>query len=77
MRFRLLSVARWLFASRSAAIATTKYEVSQRGALGFRAGIEGTISFAKRIFGLGRCDWRRFEFWPRSNDFCYGAHRRQ
>ena len=26
----------------------------------FRAGIEGTISFAKRIFGLDRCDWSGF-----------------
>jgi len=27
----------------------------------FRAGIEGMISFLKRCFGLGRCDWRGFE----------------
>lgn len=26
----------------------------------FRAGIEGTISFLKRIFGLDRCTWRGF-----------------
>jgi IS5 family transposase len=26
----------------------------------FRAGIEGTISFLKRIFGLDRCTWRSF-----------------
>ena len=24
----------------------------------FRAGIEGIISFLKRVFGLGRCTWR-------------------
>ena len=24
----------------------------------FRAGIEGTISFLKRVFGLDRCTWR-------------------
>jgi IS5 family transposase len=27
----------------------------------FRAGIEGNISFLKRIFGLGRCTWRSWE----------------
>jgi IS5 family transposase len=27
----------------------------------FRAGVEGTISFLKRCFGLGRCMWRGFE----------------
>ena len=27
----------------------------------FRAGIEGMISFLKRGFGLGRCNWRGFE----------------
>jgi transposase, IS5 family len=27
----------------------------------FRAGIEGTISFLKRVFGLERCTWRSFE----------------
>lgn len=27
----------------------------------FRAGIEGTISFLKRAFGLRRCTWRSFE----------------
>jgi len=27
----------------------------------FRAGIEGTISFLKRVFGLERCTWRGFE----------------
>jgi IS5 family transposase len=27
----------------------------------FRAGIEGTISFLKRIFGLDRCTWRSLE----------------
>ena len=27
----------------------------------FRAGIEGTISFLKRVFGLERCAWRGFE----------------
>jgi len=27
----------------------------------FRAGIEGTISFLKRVFGLGRCSWRGFD----------------
>ncbi len=27
----------------------------------FRAGIEGMISFLKRSFGLGRCNWRGFE----------------
>jgi IS5 family transposase len=26
----------------------------------FRAGVEGIISFLKRTFGLGRCDWRTF-----------------
>lgn len=26
----------------------------------FRAGIEGTISFLKRVFGLGRCTWSGF-----------------
>jgi IS5 family transposase len=26
----------------------------------FRAGIEGTISFLKRVFGLDRCTWRSF-----------------
>ncbi len=26
----------------------------------FRAGIEGNISFLKRIFGLDRCTWRSF-----------------
>jgi IS5 family transposase len=26
----------------------------------FRAGIEGTISFLKRVFGLGRCTWRGY-----------------
>ena len=24
----------------------------------FRAGIEGIISFLKRVFGLGRCTWK-------------------
>jgi transposase, IS5 family len=28
---------------------------------GFRAGIEGTISFLKRTFGLERCMWRSFD----------------
>jgi IS5 family transposase len=28
---------------------------------GFRAGIEGMISFLKRSFGLDRCNWRGFE----------------
>ncbi len=27
----------------------------------FRAGIEGTISFLKRVFGLERCTWRSFD----------------
>lgn len=27
----------------------------------FRAGIEGTISFLKRVFGLERCSWRGFD----------------
>lgn len=27
----------------------------------FRAGVEGCISALKRICGLGRCTWRRFE----------------
>ena len=27
----------------------------------FRAGIEGTISFLKRAFGLERCTWRSFD----------------
>lgn len=27
----------------------------------FRAGIEGTISFLKRVFGLERCTWRGFD----------------
>lgn len=27
----------------------------------FRAGIEGTISYLKRIFGLDRCTWKSFE----------------
>jgi len=27
----------------------------------FRAGVEGTISFLKRVAGLGRCVWRGFE----------------
>lgn len=27
----------------------------------FRAGIEGTISFLKRCFGLRRCTWRSFK----------------
>jgi transposase, IS5 family len=27
----------------------------------FRAGVEGVISFLKRSFGLGRCNWRTFQ----------------
>jgi transposase, IS5 family len=27
----------------------------------FRAGIEGNISFLKRIFGLHRCTWKSWE----------------
>jgi IS5 family transposase len=27
----------------------------------FRAGIEASISFLKRVFGLGRCTWRSFQ----------------
>ena len=34
----------------------------------FRAGIEGTISFLKRIFGLERCTWRSFD------SFCAYVH---
>lgn len=29
--------------------------------LKFRAGVEGNISFLKRIFGLDRCDWKGWE----------------
>lgn len=30
----------------------------------FRAGIEGMISFLKRVFGLGRCTWKGAESFP-------------
>jgi len=32
-----------------------------RGLRNFRAGIEGTISFLKRVFGLDRCTWSGFD----------------
>jgi IS5 family transposase len=38
----------------------TTSESIYRGLRAFRAGIEGTISFLKRCFGLDRCKWRGF-----------------
>lgn len=36
----------------------------------FRAGIEGTISFLKRVFGLDRCTWRSL---PSFNSYVWGS----
>ncbi len=36
----------------------------------FRAGIEGNISFLKRIFGLDRCTWRSF---PSFQSYVWGS----
>ena len=34
----------------------------------FRAGIEGCISWLKRVFGLGRCTWKG---WPHFQQYVY------
>jgi IS5 family transposase len=36
----------------------------------FRAGVEGLISFLKRIFGLDRCTWRS---WPSFQSYVWGS----
>jgi IS5 family transposase len=36
----------------------------------FRAGIEGNISFLKRVFGLDRCTWKS---WPSFQSYVWGA----
>jgi IS5 family transposase len=36
----------------------------------FRAGIEGNISFLKRVFGLGRCTWKS---WPSFQSYVWGS----
>jgi IS5 family transposase len=36
----------------------------------FRAGIEGTISFLKRVFGLDRCTWRS---WPSFRSYVWSS----
>lgn len=36
----------------------------------FRAGIEGNISFLKRIFGLDRCTWKS---WPSFQSYVWGS----
>jgi transposase, IS5 family len=36
----------------------------------FRAGIEGNISFLKRVFGLDRCNWKS---WPSFQSYVWGS----
>jgi IS5 family transposase len=36
----------------------------------FRAGIEGNISFLKRVFGLDRCTWKS---WPSFQSYVWGS----
>lgn len=36
----------------------------------FRAGIEGNISFLKRVFGLDRCTWK---LWPSFQSYVWGS----